>query len=335
MPPPPPPLIHRTSPTALNYKKRSTGGEGREEDDLSVALSPPLKEKRRWNEEETTTNLARPLRTPTAVDDCYDHCACSEDENLSWDYGYKNLDEYSQFCVAIDSDLSLQLLPSQMFAILKQSSNPSSPNLKNFSPPADIWPPAENMGFPDMNENMAALNYAYTIDHYSHLLSSPEDLPPPPHSSPKFMKKMNSGGYEFGWKMAQSEHEEYLEAMNYSELTNSAGLSSQTESSHSEDGNEPKVKNTEVTSEAGSVGTKPKDQRSASNNTDEIEEKEETKVRRAKRRKISWKRMNPALFQEIFQWETTQPKVKQSQIEKKFNVNRSTYYRWKKKYLAQ
>jgi len=71
--------------------------------------------------------------------------------------------------------------------------------------------------------------------------------------------------------------------------------------------------------------------------SEDHEEKEETssKTRRAKRRKISWKRMNPALFQEIFQWETTQPKVKQSQIEKKFNVNRSTYYRWKKKYLAQ
>jgi len=71
------------------------------------------------------------------------------------------------------------------------------------------------------------------------------------------------------------------------------------------------------------------------NQSNQNEGKEEPKIRRAKRRKISWKRMNPALFQEIFQWETTQPKVKQSQIEKKFNVNRSTYYRWKKKYLAQ
>jgi len=38
-------------------------------------------------------------------------------------------------------------------------------------------------------------------------------------------------------------------------------------------------------------------------------------------------------FQEIYNWELTQPRVKQCQIQSKFNVNRSTYYRWKKKYL--
>jgi len=70
-------------------------------------------------------------------------------------------------------------------------------------------------------------------------------------------------------------------------------------------------------------------------NTSSENSEKETKGRRPKRRKILWKRMNPTLFKEIFQWETNQPKVKQSQIEKKFNVNRSTYYRWKKKYLAQ
>jgi len=80
---------------------------------------------------------------------------------------------------------------------------------------------------------------------------------------------------------------------------------------------------------------KVKPQVDTKDNSSENSGKEETKVRRSKRRKISWKRMNPTLFQEIFQWETNQPKVKQSQIEKKFNVNRSTYYRWKKKYLAQ
>jgi hypothetical protein len=68
-------------------------------------------------------------------------------------------------------------------------------------------------------------------------------------------------------------------------------------------------------------------------NTTETTTKEKSS-RTCKQRKIPWKRMNPTLFQEIFQWESTQSRVKQSQIEKKFNVNRSTYYRWKKKYLS-
>jgi len=51
--------------------------------------------------------------------------------------------------------------------------------------------------------------------------------------------------------------------------------------------------------------------------------------------KIHWKKMTPELFQEIYIWEkkqlALQNKVKQYQIQTKFNVNRSTYYRWKKK----
>jgi len=51
-------------------------------------------------------------------------------------------------------------------------------------------------------------------------------------------------------------------------------------------------------------------------------------------RKIQWKKMTPELFQEIYQWEKTQPRVKQCDIQSKFHVNRSTYYRWKKKHLS-
>lgn len=54
---------------------------------------------------------------------------------------------------------------------------------------------------------------------------------------------------------------------------------------------------------------------------------------RSMNRKVQWKKMTPELFHEIYQWEKTQSRVKQCQIQTKFHVNRSTYYRWKKKYL--
>jgi len=54
---------------------------------------------------------------------------------------------------------------------------------------------------------------------------------------------------------------------------------------------------------------------------------------RSMNRKVQWKKMTPELFQEIYQWEKTQSRVKQNQIQSRFQVNRSTYYRWKKKYL--
>jgi len=60
-----------------------------------------------------------------------------------------------------------------------------------------------------------------------------------------------------------------------------------------------------------------------------------SKKERGSARKIPWRRMTPALFQEIYNWELTQPRVKQCQIQSKFNVNRSTYYRWKKKYIRE
>jgi len=49
----------------------------------------------------------------------------------------------------------------------------------------------------------------------------------------------------------------------------------------------------------------------------------------------TWTKMTQKLFSEIYDWELnqTQP-VKQQDIESTFNVNRSTYYRWKRRFEA-
>jgi len=53
-----------------------------------------------------------------------------------------------------------------------------------------------------------------------------------------------------------------------------------------------------------------------------------TKVSRRK----AWTRMTSDLFQKILEWEKGQAgPIKQSDIEQKWNVNRSTYHRWKKR----
>jgi len=45
----------------------------------------------------------------------------------------------------------------------------------------------------------------------------------------------------------------------------------------------------------------------------------------------TWRKMTPELFAEISEWEKGQNRaVKQVEFEQIFNVNRSTYYRWKK-----
>jgi len=45
----------------------------------------------------------------------------------------------------------------------------------------------------------------------------------------------------------------------------------------------------------------------------------------------TWRKMTPELFAEISEWEKNQNRpVKQVEFEQIFNVNRSTYYRWKK-----
>jgi len=100
-----------------------------------------------------------------------------------------------------------------MFAVLKQTTTaagiPADPEER--SPRKDKFPGELLMPSPEIG-----LDYAYTIDHYSHLLSSPEDLPPPPHSSRKFIKKMANAydsGFELGWQTSEkSTNEVYLDA---------------------------------------------------------------------------------------------------------------------------
>jgi len=54
------------------------------------------------------------------------------------------------------------------------------------------------------------------------------------------------------------------------------------------------------------------------------------RVSKLSQRKM-WRKMTPELFEEISSWERNQNRqVKQSELEQIFNVNRSTYYRWKK-----
>eukprot|EP01124_Arcella_intermedia_P026243 TRINITY_DN4881_c0_g1_i1.p2 TRINITY_DN4881_c0_g1~~TRINITY_DN4881_c0_g1_i1.p2 ORF type:complete len:155 (+),score=16.40 TRINITY_DN4881_c0_g1_i1:116-580(+) len=46
----------------------------------------------------------------------------------------------------------------------------------------------------------------------------------------------------------------------------------------------------------------------------------------------SWTKMTPELFVKIHHWEEAQKgAIKQADIEKKWNVNRTTYYRWKQR----
>jgi len=55
------------------------------------------------------------------------------------------------------------------------------------------------------------------------------------------------------------------------------------------------------------------------------------KPKRSEKRK-TWTKMTPDLFAKITAWEEGQKGIiKQSDIEKKWNVNRTTYYRWKQR----
>jgi len=212
----------------------------------------------------------------------------------------------------METELTLQLLPSQMFACLKQSSLSSQAYSYNNARGGGIMiQPAP--------QSSIAQNYSYSIDPFfkePHSSPSPSCSPPsprcfnPPSSGqaqkiPIYRQKMEGVPFKL------DEH--------FIELPERNVVKTQQQKISKEGDDRERVKQQVETKE---------------NNSSENSEKE-TKGRRPKRRKILWKRMNPTLFQEIFQWETNQPKVKQSQIEKKFNVNRSTYYRWKKKYLAQ
>jgi len=48
--------------------------------------------------------------------------------------------------------------------------------------------------------------------------------------------------------------------------------------------------------------------------------------------KKKWRKMNLELFYKMLEYEKDNPDVKQSDLEQIFNVNRSTYWRWKKNF---
>jgi len=57
------------------------------------------------------------------------------------------------------------------------------------------------------------------------------------------------------------------------------------------------------------------------------------KMKRIKKRspKNTWQKMTDDLYKKISDYEKDHPNIKQSDLQKLFNVNRSTYWRWKKK----
>jgi len=57
-------------------------------------------------------------------------------------------------------------------------------------------------------------------------------------------------------------------------------------------------------------------------------------IKPKKNTKRKWARMTTELFMRIVKWEQSQRGIKQSDIEKKFNVNRTTYYRWKQRQVT-
>jgi len=63
--------------------------------------------------------------------------------------------------------------------------------------------------------------------------------------------------------------------------------------------------------------------------SDGVRMKRITKISKRK----NWSKMTAELFAKIYEWESgLSAPVKQAEIEHRFNVNRSTYYRWKKKF---
>jgi len=58
------------------------------------------------------------------------------------------------------------------------------------------------------------------------------------------------------------------------------------------------------------------------------------KMKRIKKRspKNTWHKMTDDLFKKMLDYEKEHPNIKQSDLQKLFNVNRSTYWRWKKKH---
>jgi len=60
----------------------------------------------------------------------------------------------------------------------------------------------------------------------------------------------------------------------------------------------------------------------------------EPKLKKIKKRapRNNWKKMTKDLFNQMLEYEKLNPNVKQCDLQRVFNVNRSTYWRWKKQY---
>jgi len=55
--------------------------------------------------------------------------------------------------------------------------------------------------------------------------------------------------------------------------------------------------------------------------------------KRRKKSEKKWRKMSSELFREMLEYERMHPDVRQNELQSIFNVNRSTYWRWKKKYM--
>jgi len=62
------------------------------------------------------------------------------------------------------------------------------------------------------------------------------------------------------------------------------------------------------------------------------QERGKDRMKRPKRvsTRKTWAKLTPELYGRISEWEQQQGTVKHTDIESYWNVNRSTYYRWKK-----
>lgn len=61
--------------------------------------------------------------------------------------------------------------------------------------------------------------------------------------------------------------------------------------------------------------------------------KEDKFLPKTKKRVSKWNKLTSDLFKTMIEYERKNPNVKQCELENIFNINRSTYWRWKKKYL--
>eukprot|EP01129_Flabellula_baltica_P005265 TRINITY_DN1891_c0_g1_i1.p1 TRINITY_DN1891_c0_g1~~TRINITY_DN1891_c0_g1_i1.p1 ORF type:complete len:276 (+),score=37.65 TRINITY_DN1891_c0_g1_i1:46-828(+) len=74
------------------------------------------------------------------------------------------------------------------------------------------------------------------------------------------------------------------------------------------------------------------DLKSRSNTAEDIVRKSGIKKNKTNKTPTTWKKMDLELFRKMVAYEQEHPNVKQADLQRLFNVNRSTYWRWKKKY---